>query len=65
MRGNRSFLFMLLEPPRGIEPRTYRLQGGCSTPELRWRGLIIQHTEKEGKPSSYVPALLYAGFCRG
>jgi hypothetical protein len=25
-----------MEPPAGFEPATYRLQGGCSTPELWW-----------------------------
>ncbi len=29
------FMSLCMEPPRGLEPRTYRLQGGCSTTELR------------------------------
>ena len=29
---------LCLEPALGIEPRTYRLQGGCSTPELCRQG---------------------------
>lgn len=31
------FTSNLLEPPRGIEPRTNRLRSECSTPELRWQ----------------------------
>ena len=27
----------IMEPLRGFEPRTYRLQGGCSTTELKRR----------------------------
>ena len=36
-----------LEPARGFEPLTFRLQGGCSTAELRrrWTPPIIPHLQ--------------------
>ena len=33
------------EPPFGIEPKTFRLQGGCSTTELGRRTAKAVHQE--------------------
>lgn len=37
----KEFHGLSLEPLFGFEPKTFRLQGGCSTAELKWRGIHL------------------------
>ncbi len=45
-----------MEPLRGFEPRTYRLQGGCSTTELKRHRSLLSSQKNPNLPTQLLPS---------